>query len=145
MIIHFVCKGNTYRSRLAEAYLNSKELKNVKSISSGIEADKNISGTISWYAQRIIQKNKLVKYESKSWQRTTKALLEKADLNIFMEKSIYDFCKNKLGFDASDYEIWDIYDVNHFVSGKIEEENIKVTEETFGKIKKMADKLASRI
>lgn len=44
--IHFVCRGNNFRSRLAEAYLNSKKLPGIKVISSGIEAEKMIAGRL---------------------------------------------------------------------------------------------------
>jgi len=34
--IHFVCRGNVYRSVLAEGYLKSKKIKNLEVTSSGI-------------------------------------------------------------------------------------------------------------
>lgn len=142
MVIHFVCRGNTYRSRLAEIYLNSKQLSNIKAISSGIEAENNISGPISWYAQRIIQKEHLVPFEKPNWQETTKDLLEKGDFTVFMQKEIYDFCINNLGFKSDKYEIWDIHDLEKEVKEEIE--NIKATEKTYEEIKKKADELIAK-
>src|SRR5262247_385621 len=38
MLIHFICRGNSFRSIIAEAYLNSLKFKNLKAISSGTTA-----------------------------------------------------------------------------------------------------------
>ncbi|MCL5435256.1 MAG: hypothetical protein M1405_02600 [Patescibacteria group bacterium] len=137
MIIHFVCRGNTYRSRLAETYLNSKQFPNIKAISSGIEAENNISGPITWYAQRIIQKEHLVSFEKPTWQKTTKDLFEEGDYTIFMQKEIYDFCKN-LGFSSKNFEVWNIYDLSPEMP---ETEKIEKSDETFAEIKRRVDKL----
>jgi protein-tyrosine-phosphatase len=150
MIIHFICGGNTYRSRLAEAYLNSKHLSNIKSISSGVRATPNESGPISWYAQRILQNEKLVPFESFSWQQTTKEILKKGDFTIFMLQEPYDYCRYKLGFTQKNYEIWDIKDLDEFLLSSTqsvsatETEKIKASEETFTTIKQKIDDLIKR-
>src|SRR6266404_9320379 len=104
MTIHFICRGNTYRSRLAEVYLKSKNIPGLKVISSGIEAENNLSGPITWYAQRIIQKNHLTPFEKPTWDKTTKELLSQADFTVFMQKDIYDYCVNNLGFNNKNFE-----------------------------------------
>ena len=38
MIIHFICRGNAFRSIIAEAYLNSLEFKDLGVLSSGTAA-----------------------------------------------------------------------------------------------------------
>jgi protein-tyrosine-phosphatase len=35
MRVHFICRGNVYRSRIAEAYLKSLELEGLEVLSSG--------------------------------------------------------------------------------------------------------------
>ena len=139
MIIHFVCRGNTYRSRLAETYLNSKSLPGIKVISSGIQADRNICGPITWYAQRIIQKENLQNFEKPIWQKTTKELLNQADFTVFIQKDIYDYCTKNLGFNNKNFEVWDIKDL--VMDGREESEKIKETEKTFKEIKQQAEKL----
>ncbi len=142
MIIHFICTGNSYRSRLAEAYLNSKKLKNIKAISSGIEADHNMRGPITWRAQRIIQKEHLVPFEKPNWQKTTKDLLNQGDFTIFIKKDIYDFCVDNLGFNNKNFEVWDINDIEG--NQKTEEEKTKESEETYRKIKKKVDEFIAK-
>ena len=150
MVIHFICNGNTYRSRLAEAYLNSKNSSGLKSISSGIIASRNESGPISWYAQRILQNEKLVPFESLGWQQTTKEILKQGDLTIFMQQEPYDYCRKYLDFTQKDYEIWDIKDMYEFLSSSTqkgpftESEKINASEETFKIIKRKIDDLIKR-
>ncbi|HYM65417.1 MAG TPA: hypothetical protein VES68_02950 [Candidatus Sulfotelmatobacter sp.] len=139
MIIHFVCRGNTYRSRLAETYLNSKKLPNIKAISSGIGADHNISGPISWYAQRIIQNEHLVSFEKPAWQKTTQELLNQGNFTVFMNSDIYDFCTSNFSFKNENFETWDIKDLD--LHQNTEEERIKISEKTFEEIKKRVDDL----
>lgn len=141
MKVHFICTGNTYRSRLAEAYLNSKNLDNTEAYSSGIEADNNINGPISWYAAKILFDFRLVNFMSDNWQKTSKELLDKSDYIVFLQKSHYDYCKKILGFERNDYEIWDIDDIENIEVSISDEEKINLSEETFEKIKSNVDKL----
>lgn len=147
MLIHFVCTGNSYRSRLAGTYLNSKQIPNLKAVSSGVEADYDISGIISWEAQRIIQNNNLIPYESHMWVETSKELLDKADLVIFMQKKHYDYCKNKLGFSKTNFKIFNIKDFDDYgygdkyISLENDIEKIKIAEKTFTLIRGKVDGL----
>lgn len=149
MKIHFVCTGNTFRSRLAENYLKSKKIKNLEVSSSGIKASNNVNGVISWYAQRIMKKEGIIPENPKSWQETTKEILDDQDLVVFIKKEHYDFCKNKLGFNSDNYEVWDIPDITVSVL-KTEEldddvREIKKSELIFNKIKDRVNSLISRL
>lgn len=141
MLIHFVCKGNTYRSRLAGTYLNSKQIPGLKAVSSGVGADQNINGIITWEAQRIIQNNKLIEFESHLWKETTKELLDQADLVVFMQQEYYEYCKDKLGFNGENFKIFNVKDFtdygfgDDFVSLEDDIERIKISEKTFEEIK----------
>ena len=142
MTVHFVCKGNTFRSRLAETYLNSKQLPNVKAISSGTEAEMNDCGPITWYSQKIIQQNHLVSFEKPTWDQTTKFLLEEGDLTIFMHQNIYDFCVEHFGFSGTNFQIWDIPDT---AAHQEEAEKVEATEKIFEEIKQKIDELVSKL
>jgi len=151
MLIHFVCTGNSYRSRLAGTYLNSKQIPNIKAQSSGTMANRNMEGVISWEAQRIIQNNNLTQYESHMWRETTKKLLDSADLVVFMQKGHYDYCKEKLGFLKTNFRIFDIKDIGDdgysdaYISLENDIEKIKLTEKIYGDIQKKVDKLIKEI
>ncbi|PIZ99529.1 MAG: hypothetical protein CO135_02670 [Candidatus Levybacteria bacterium CG_4_9_14_3_um_filter_35_16] len=151
MLIHFVCKGNTYRSRLAGTYLNLRQIPNLKATSSGIEAKQNISGIITWEAQRIIQNNKLTDFESHVWHETTKELLDKADLVVFMQQMHHKYCKEKLGFRKKNFKIFNVKDFgdygfgDEYVSLEDDIERIKLSEKTFEEIKEKVDNLVREL
>jgi len=142
MIIHFVCLGNVYRSRLAEAYLNSKKIPNVTVISSGISASENNNRPISWLTQRLYEVYKLVPFQKSSWTQTSKVLLDSADLTIFFDNKYYQYCVENFGFNSNNFEIWEIADLD----GKIKEhlEKINITEESFRVIREKVDNLIER-
>ncbi len=91
--VHFVCTGNVYRSRLAEAYLRSKKLPNVDTSSSGIKAQEGRNGPITWYAS-IIKRNQLVEHLKNYWTQTTPQMLYEADIVVFMTDEQYHYAKN---------------------------------------------------
>jgi protein-tyrosine-phosphatase len=150
MIIHFVCEGNTYRSRLAGAYLDSKRIPQVKAMSSGIRASRNLSGIITWESQRIIQKENLIEFENHAWHETTKELLDEANLVIFMQPKYYEFCKDNFGFSGN-YKILNVNDlsdygfVENYVSLEDDIERIKVSEKTYTEIKEKVDNLVKEL
>jgi protein-tyrosine-phosphatase len=142
MTVHFVCKGNTFRSRLAEAYLNSKQIPNLRVISSGIEAKMNDCGPITWVAQRIIQNNHLIPFQKPVWDQTTKVWLEEGDLTIFMHQNIYDYAVLHFDFNGKNFQIWEIPDIRiHLLTLAQEFEKIKGTEKIYAEIKQKVDAL----
>ena len=145
MTVHFICTGNSFRSRLAEAYLNSKQLKNIKVISSGTATNKR-NGPIGWPTERIFQNTDLTLFMSPISIQTTKELLDKGDLTIFMKQNHYDFAKS-LGFLSQNYQIWDVEDL---IFSDYDGENkdmkiINASEEIFKIIKGKVDELAQNL
>lgn len=148
MKVHFVCSGNYYRSRLAEAYLRSKQLPEVEVSSSGTISDfaYDLNGPISWYALRIMQKNGLIPFMKALPTETNAEMLHEQGLVIFMNDSHYEYAKSSLGFDGN-YEIWNISDLDDFKGEKFWEDSkrMQATEKTFGEIKQKVDKLINKI
>lgn len=111
MKIHFICSGNTNRSRLAEAYCNSKQISTVIATSSGIYADNNLNGDICWYALEILKETKLLGYTARTWTKTTLEIIQANDCIIFIQAEHYNFVKKHFKFEPEHYEIWDIPDI----------------------------------
>ncbi|MEO5948788.1 MAG: hypothetical protein ABIP74_00080 [Candidatus Saccharimonas sp.] len=111
MKIHFVCTGNTFRSRIAEAYLRSKNIDGVHVSSSGTEADKNLNGPVCSYTVTILKNHNLDQYLSKTWRLTKKSVLETQDLVIFLNKYNKDYSLSKLNSKIPRYETWDVDDI----------------------------------
>lgn len=150
MKVHFVCTGNAFRSRLAEAYLNSKK-NELQATSSGIEAIKNENGAICWYAQRLFRYRGLLRFTKVSWEQTTLEMLVKADLVIFMTKGHLRLCQKKLGYRGHNYRCWDIPDFDDLGFTTDDEglsediERIKVSENIFRKIQEQVDLLEQEL
>jgi protein-tyrosine-phosphatase len=148
MIIHFICSGNAYRSRLAEAYLNSKKLEGLEVISSGIRAERNtVNGPVAWLAERIIENNGWVEFMSLSKKQTTQEMIAKSDLLIFMEPVHFEYCKEHMDREKQRYEIWNVLDIDKFVDDyhvhSFEKDIVamKFSEATFETIKQKIDSL----
>lgn len=147
MLIHFVCEGNTFRSRLAEAYLNSLNLKDVKATSSGTAAEHNLNGGVTWYAQRILIHNKIVDFTGRVWTQTSKELLDKADRVIFVGEQNYIRAKMNFGFDKDNFEVWDIKDLwelgftDDRTGYEYDLKTMEATDRAFDEIRKKVDAL----
>ncbi|MDH5533241.1 MAG: hypothetical protein OEX81_02310 [Candidatus Pacebacteria bacterium] len=143
MHIHFICSGNAFRSRLAEAYLKSKIKKtNLKISSSGINANKYSlgNGPICWYSMKLIDKNNIIKYMSWKEKQTTKEIINDVDLLVGMSEDHIKYCQKKLGFVGKTIN-WNIPDLNEMKEYQLIEDNqndlkiIKLTEQIFDLIK----------
>ena len=148
MHIHFVCTGNAYRSRLAEAYLRSHQLEGVIVSSSGIQARTGFqyNGPISWYAMRLLQKHHLIPFMSKHATQTTRKGLGKVHLVIFMQPHHYEWVRTHYQFEAPRYEIWGIPDVSETEEDlNTEAALIQITEKTFEQIKRNVELLVEQI
>ena len=53
MIIHFICRGNSFRSIIAEAYLKSRRLDGLKVISSGTNAAADKAGNLASHGRTL--------------------------------------------------------------------------------------------
>lgn len=140
MKIHFICSGNTYRSRLAEAYLNSLKLKNFKAVSSGTHAKKQPMN-VRWYTEKILEEYNLLKYASKTHRQTTNLNLKACDFIVFLEKDVEKFCQAKFKVQKP-FLVFHIKDVNSHLSGK---KIITSTEKTFQEIKNKIKLLLSKL
>ncbi len=151
MQVHFVCAGNTYRSRLAEALLNSHALSGVRASSSGVRAAENLNGPVSWYALRLLKRNGLIPFMSPHWTQTTPELLANADLVVFLEPAIRDACVSAFAFAGGACEIWDVPDVgdprfpDQQAAPGDELRIMAITEATFGRLQREVAGLAERL
>ncbi len=154
MHIHFVCSGNAYRSRLAEAYLKSKlKEKKITVSSSGIAVDKHRfgNGPICWYAMRLMKRNELIPYMSWHENQTPKNALENVDILICMGKIHMEYCRKELGYKKP-IEVWNIPDLNEmdgFIPSTVpgietDINHINLTKKAFAEIKKKVDELFKR-
>jgi len=108
--VHFICRANVFRSRIAQAYLRSKR-PDLDIISSGVEATKNLNGSISWEADYLLTKHELKQYDAKKWQQTTQELIDKSDVLIFMASDVFKDAKKIVDLGSKRHEVWEITDI----------------------------------
>jgi protein-tyrosine-phosphatase len=145
MTIHFICRGNAFRSRIAEAYFNSLGLKNIKAISSGTVA--NLHGEFNKpyvvIVKSILKEHGLEKYTKDNWDQLTKDGLISGDLTVFLNKNVEDECSNLYGL-PNNYLVWDIKDYDEATLGAIGVKEFQAfAEKTFGLIKIQVDNLVA--
>jgi protein-tyrosine-phosphatase/8-oxo-dGTP pyrophosphatase MutT (NUDIX family) len=109
--IHFICRGNTFRSRLAEAYAKSLKHDGYTVSSSGIETAAHENIDVSPFTLAIAKKHKLSTKLSAHKRQTTKKILTDADVLVFLNKDIYDDAMGEFKVDARKAVVWNIDDL----------------------------------
>lgn len=110
--IHFICRGNVYRSRLAEALARSilEEKNRAKISSSGIEAKKALNGDVSAETVRLLSEENLRHYLYPVWRQTTQEVIEDNELIVFMSQTLYAQAKEMFKIPKDKVQVWNIPD-----------------------------------
>jgi isopentenyl-diphosphate delta-isomerase len=108
--IHFVCRGNIYRSRLAEAYLKSIKGSEWEISSSGIGADRHTKITISPWTISIANKNGLSALLNPIKTLTTNTQLQESNIIVFMNDDVYEDAKKMYEFNDAVSIVWHVKD-----------------------------------
>lgn len=146
MIIHFVCRGNSFRSIIAEAYLNSLGIKDSGALSSGTNAAADKTGNLVYYRRtlELLEKHGIREYAKAGYgDQLTQARLDKADITVCMNQRVYDECLRYVTFHA-DPLIWSVADIGE--PGRIartDAERELYREEAYQEIVKNTDRLIS--
>lgn len=150
--IHFVCRGNIYRSRIAEMYAKSLGHKNILFSSSGIvAADYSVNNkSVSPLALYIAKRHRLKTQDSLHRTQTTNTLLSKSDLIIFMQDDIYKDAARKFSFHGLKSKAWRVQDWDEAARAQqlsLEDASVQhdLAEQAFIKIKKQVDKLIEEV
>ncbi len=113
MITHFICRGNAFRSIIAEAYLNSLEIIGSHVLSSGTVAALEKSGNLAYYTMtlELLEKHGIREFAKAGYgDQLSQSRLDEADITVCMNQRVYDECLRFVTFPASPY-IWSVADV----------------------------------
>ena len=147
MIIHFICRGNSFRSILAEAYLNSLKINDLVVLSSGSVAAAAKAGNRPYYRMtlELLERHGIREYAKRDYGvQLTQALLDGADISVCMNRVVYDECLKSVTFRV-DPEIWSVADIGE--PGRIartERDNLRYREEAYQEITRNVDQLIAR-
>jgi protein-tyrosine-phosphatase len=113
MIVHFICRGNAFRSVIAEAYLNSFEFTNLRAVSSGTAAAVDRAGNLAAYTAtlELLAKNGIREFAKTGYgDQLTPSRLAGADVVVCMNQRVYDECQRLVGLPAGT-RIWSVADI----------------------------------
>jgi protein-tyrosine-phosphatase/8-oxo-dGTP pyrophosphatase MutT (NUDIX family) len=140
--IHFVCRGNIYRSRLAEAYLKSFQNAAWGVSSSGIGATKHAKVHISPWTEMLAVKNDIKDWLSETNIQTSQEVLDGSDLIVFMNKDVYQDAKKSYEFNEDKTLVWHVKDREDWPEDMIPKNKRR---KTFDQIKKSVDQFIKDI
>lgn len=115
MVIHYICRGNAFRSFIAEAYTCSLELSGVEVISSGTlgSLTKQQNANIHRYVRETLGRHHISEYAKADYaENLSDELIQKSDVLVCMNRRVYDEAHER-GFTLPNRTIvWSILDVN---------------------------------
>jgi protein-tyrosine-phosphatase len=113
VIVHFICRGNAFRSIIAEAYLNSLKFEDLKAMSSGTSAAVGRAGNRGAYTATLdlLTKNGIREFAKNRYgDQLTSSRLAGADVAICMNRRVYDECQQLVSLPANT-RIWSVADI----------------------------------
>ena len=148
VIIHFICRGNSFRSIIAEAYLNSLEVKGWSVLSSGTTATLHKARNLVYHRKTLalLEEHGIREFAKADYgDQLTQSRLEQADIAICMNQRVYDECLQIVAFPTGP-RIWSVADLGE--PGRIaraEPEERLYREEAYQEIVKNVSRLVSDI
>jgi len=112
MKIHFICRGNVFRSLIAETYLKSLNIESLEVMSSGTNVDLTSQTERGYFNNTIalLRKHHINQFSKKSPVQLTQDRANNIDLTICLNNRVYDEAINIVNLPA-DTSCWDIDDI----------------------------------
>ena len=148
MIIHFICRGNVFRSIIAEAYLNSLELEDLSVLSSGAVATSHKTQNLANHGLtlELLEQHGLRGFAKADYgDQLTQSRLDKADITVCLNQRVYDDCLRCVTFSAVP-RVWSVTDIGEPGRIPATEASARIyREETYQEIVGKVDELVADI
>lgn len=136
MTVHFICRGNIYRSVIAEAYLKSLRLKNVTVLSSGSVADvhRQQNEPARKRVMAFLAEKGIDQYAKDSAEQLIQKRLNDTDITVVVNQIAVDSASQIVQLPKN-IIVWDVDDVDEGVN-RIEtpQDEARIFETTYQKI-----------
>lgn len=148
MIVHFICRGNSFRSIIAEAYLNSLDIKDTSVLSSGTTAASDKERNLPYHRRtlELLDAHGIREFAKADYgDQLTQERVEKADITVCMNQRVYDECLQYVTFPVNPL-IWSVADIGE--PGRIahnDSEELRYREEAYQEIVMNVNRLISDI
>jgi len=113
MIIHFVCRGNAFRSIIAEAYLNSLERADLSVLSSGTVGASHKTQNLANHQLTLdlLGEHGLRGFAKAGYgDQLTQARVDKANITVCLNQRVYDGCLQLVTFSDRP-QVWSVADI----------------------------------
>jgi protein-tyrosine-phosphatase len=148
MVIHFICRGNCFRSIIAEAYLNSLGVQGITARSSGTVAESDKAENLPYFTRTLdlLGRHGIREFAKVDYgDQLTQSRLAEADINVCLNQRVYDEGQRRVAFPA-DTRIWAVADIGEL--GRIpatESERELYREEAYWEIAGNVDRLVASL
>jgi protein-tyrosine-phosphatase len=148
MVIQFICRGNAFRSIIAEAYLKSLMIPGVTTLSSGTVASKHKEENSVNFPKTLalLKKHGIEQYAKDHYaDDIDQGLLDITDQAVYLNKIAYDEAAASFRLPEKTY-IWDVVDLGEegrIASNELERESY--AEDVYAEIVKKVDELVDAL
>jgi protein-tyrosine-phosphatase len=148
MIVNFICRGNTFRSILAEAYTNSLRIDGIHAISSGIEGAAHREENAPGFAEILdfLEARGLKQYaKDHHGDQLDQPRLDNSDLVVCLNGDVYLECR-ELYAPPNTTVVWDVADLGERgVAYDTLEQRTAIREAALAEIAERVDRLVGTV
>mgnify|MGYP000854699387 CR=1 FL=1 len=112
MHIHFICRGNVFRSLTAETYLRSLNLSNVTTASSGTNVDSSLPEERQYFNNtlELLGRHSIRQFAKAESHALTQERIDESDVVVIVNQRAYDAAAEQVILPDSTV-LWHIVDI----------------------------------